>query len=142
MLEVAFYKGKHRLFDRAVQWWTRGPYSHTEVILERTEAAAYCVSSSWRDGGVRGKWIVLDPKRWDIVQTDGDPEAARQWLLKHVGKKYDLLGLFGFVWRARRDNPHRWFCSESTAAILGFPEPWRFSPNDLASILKKKKGPE
>lgn len=31
--KVAFYKGRHRLFDRLVQWWTRGPYSHCELLL-------------------------------------------------------------------------------------------------------------
>lgn len=139
MIQLAFYRGRMRLFDRLVQWWTRGPYSHCEIILERTNTAAFCVSSSWRDGGVRGKWIALDAQRWDIVQTQGDADAARAWMSAHVGKRYDILGLFGFVIRPMRDDKRRWFCSEMAAAVLGFPEPWRFSPNDLAAILKKKE---
>lgn len=136
---IAFYKGRHRLFDRLVQWWTRGPYSHCELVIEQAPNGMFCcISSSWCDGGVRAKWMFLPPERWDIVDTEGNPDAARQWGLDHAGKRYDLLGLFGFVWRARRDNPHRWFCSEAVAAILGFPEPWRFSPNDLSNILKRK----
>lgn len=141
MVQVALYKGRSRLFDRVVQWWTRGPYSHVEIVTHRSySGAAACISSSWLDGGVRGKWIHLRPDRWDVFEVEGDSQAAIAWLERHQGKPYDTLGLLGFVFRPMKDNRRRWFCSEAVAAILGYPEPWRFSPNDLANVLTKRKG--
>lgn len=134
-MKLAFYKGPHAgfagLFDRAVRWWTRGPYSHVELVL----SDGVCWSSSARDGGVRSKVIDLDPAKWDLVEVDGNELAARWWFEIHRGKKYDYLGLFGFVWRTVRSPNSRWFCSEAVAASLGFTQSWRFDPNTLAVVF-------
>ena len=137
MIELAFYKGRSRPFDRLIQWWTRGPYSHCEVATHRSASgAAWCISASYLDGGVRGKWIVLDLDRWDIVPVSSvDTAVAHEWLAKHAGRKYDLAGLLGFVWRPQAGSRRRWFCSEACAAILGIQEAWRFDPNTLACVV-------
>lgn len=136
MIELAFYKGQGRLFDRLVRWWTRGPYSHCEVVTHRSSSGvAWCISSSWRDGGVRGKWIELDPAKWDVLAVPGvDSAVAHLWLARHAGAGYDIAGLLGFVWRPVRSAHRLWFCSETCADIAGVPQGWRFSPNDLAAI--------
>lgn len=136
MIEIALYKGRSRPFDRLVQWWTRGPYSHAEVVTHRANSgAAWCISSSWMDGGVRGKWIVLDPAKWDVIALPHiDSAVAHSWLAAHVGARYDWAGLLGFVWRPQTGALRRWFCSEVAAHLLGLPQSWRFSPNDLAAI--------
>lgn len=133
-LQIAFYKGRSRFFNRAVAWWLRGPYSHCELILFTTGLVATCASSSYMDGGVRVKRMVLDPDHWDIVTvtTDADPSA---WLQAHQADRYDLLGLLGFVWRRQTGEQRKWFCSEAVAAMLGFPEPWRFDPMALWAAL-------
>lgn len=137
MLEIAFYKGRTRLFDRLIQWWTRGPYSHCEVATHRSgSGAAWCISASFLDKGVRGKWIYLDPSRWDIVSVSSvDTAVAHEWLAKHLGRRYDLAGLLGFIWRPHAGSRRKWFCSEACAAILGLKEPWRFDPNTLACVV-------
>ncbi|MGN6866317.1 hypothetical protein ACTHTQ_09215 [Neisseria sp. P0020.S003] len=33
----------------------------------------------------------------------------------------------------------KWFCSEWYAAVLGLPDCWRWSPNDLATIVSVLK---
>ena len=126
-MKLAFYKGRTRLFDRAVQWWTRGPYSHVELVFSDGIAA----SSSVRDGGVRLKRIEWKPERWDFVDAIGDEGAARRWFEAHVGQRYDYLGLFGFLWRPNGGANRRWFCSEAVAAALGMTDAWRFCPNTL-----------
>lgn len=132
---MAFYKGRARLFDRLIQWWTRGSYSHCEVATHRSASgAAWCISSSYLDGGVRGKWIVLDPAKWDVIAIPIDSAYAHSWLAAHVGARYDWLGLLGFVWRPQTGALRRWFCSEVASHLLGLPQSWRFSPNDLAAI--------
>ena len=132
-MRLAFYKGRHRLFDRAVQWWTRGPYSHVELVFSDGLAA----SSSVRDGGVRVKAISFAPDRWDILPIDGDEATARAWFDAHRGEAYDAAGLFGFVWRPAAGATRRWFCSEAVAAALGMGDAWRFCPNTLAATFRR-----
>lgn len=137
-IEIAFYKGRKRFGDRVIQWWTRSPYSHCEVVTHRrSDGAAWCISSSWVDGGVRGKWIALDPTRWDLVQMPGvDSAGAHLWLAQHAGQGYDFIGLLGFVWRPIAGSARRWFCSEACADIVELEEPWRLSPGALRHVAR------
>lgn len=141
-LRLALYKGRARLFDRSVQWWTRSPYSHCELILgTNTQGLSVCASSSYIDGGVRIKHMVLDPARWDLLDLPGlSPADARQWFVNHHGQRYDVLGLFGFVLPFVRDDTTRWFCSEACAAAMGLGEPWRYSPGALAAWAQSMSG--
>lgn len=135
MMQLAFYKGRTRLFDRAVQWWTRGPYSHVELVFSDGRAA----SASTRDGGVRIKYIKWNLESWDFITVNGDETLAKKWFEDHTGEKYDYIGLFGFLWRPYKDNKRRWFCSEAVLEALQLStESWRFCPNTLASIVKNK----
>lgn len=136
-MKLAFYKGRGHFFNRLVAWWTNGKYSHVEVILGRLENGDYtCLSSSFRDGGVRVKNMPLPSEKWDIVMVNGDPRVAREWADKYLGAKYDVPGLFGFVWRRNIDRDQRWFCSEVAADILGLLQPSRFDPNSLYSVVR------
>ena len=58
-MQVAFYKGKKRLFNRLTAWWLRGLYSHCELVLGyEADGRAICVASSFLDGGVRQKGLA------------------------------------------------------------------------------------
>lgn len=147
-MKVAFYKstrpGLAGVFNRLVRWWTRGPYSHVELIINplvQHRGLYTCYSSSAMDGGVRTKLIDLCPARWDIVELNPalyDAEAARIWYLLHMGAKFDFRGIFGGVIRSVADDREKYFCSESVAAALGFDEPWRFDPNTLYAVLRRE----
>lgn len=145
-LQLAFYKGRTRLFNRAVSWWTRGPYSHCELVTAQLQSGALCWSASLSDGGVRLKVIPLDPDRWDLVDLSCTPEEearAVAWFKAHEGQGYDLVGLLGQVWRAVSDDGDKWFCNEAVGAALGVHEPWRFDPNSFYSLflyLQKERG--
>lgn len=139
MIQIAFFKGKRTgwpgLFDRAVRWYTGGPYSHCEIVLSTSEGLSWCASASKQDGGVRLKHMALPSDRWDILHAPyADPHAVAQWFASHTGGRYDTLGLFGFFAARGTQSPDRWFCSEACAAALGIPEPWRYCPNTLFSI--------
>lgn len=127
-MQIAFYKGRHRLFDRVVQFLTKGPYSHCELAID-----GQCYSSSWRDGGVRRKTIDLASGNWDVHPIHlADEDYVRAWFELHMGDKYDVLGLFGFVLPWRTESRSRWFCSEACAEALGLSRGWKISPNDLS----------
>lgn len=135
-MQVAFYKGRKRLFNRLAAWWQRGPYSHVELVLGYdSTGAAICASSSMMDGGVRVKHMRLDPAHWDLVDVDAPVQHAWGWLNEHEGAGYDYLGLLGFIARAIGHNPSRFVCSEAVAEMLGIPDGWRFDPCSLYAAL-------
>jgi hypothetical protein len=139
-MKVAFYKatrpGLQGLFNSLVRWWTNGPYSHCEAVLYiRADGYSICASSSKMDGGVRIKPILLNPEHWDIVEIDFDPDVVALWYYANLGKLYDTLGLFGFVWRRADGHKDKYVCAESIAAALGIGQPWRLDPNTLYIIL-------
>jgi hypothetical protein len=140
-MHVAFYKGRKRLFNRVVSWWTRGPYSHCELVIGRVGGnnLSVCWSASFLDGGVRCKQIDLSDGNWDMVpvampiQVDA---MAIDWWQQHLGQPYDLRGMFGIAFRPLIQRRDKWFCSEAVAASLGIPDAWRFCPNTLAAALR------
>jgi hypothetical protein len=135
-MKVALYKGKRGgfagAFDAAVRWWTRGAYSHVELIFSDGMSA----SASARDGGVRFKDIEYHPDRWDIIEIEADEEYARAFIEKRVGLGYDYFGLFGFVWRPHNGAASLWFCSELIAGALKLNDPWRYCVNTISSIFR------
>lgn len=136
-MQVAFYKGRTRFFNRAVSWWLNGSFSHTELILDEEDGLYVCGSSSFMDGGVRVKWMKLDPAHWDLIDVDEDYVKAAQWFREHRGEGYDLLGLLGFVWRRSTGGRTKHVCSAAIAAALGYPESWRFEPMVFWATLSK-----
>lgn len=124
-MRAAFYKGKKRIFNRLVCWWTRGKYSHMELVFSDGLSA----SSSFIDGGVRYKHIEYSDANWDFVELDCDESKVRQFIDLHLGQKYDVLGIAGFVLGPLRDGRKKQFCSELCMSALGYAESWRFSPS-------------
>lgn len=135
-----FYKGKTTFADRFIACWTRGPYSHCEVVLETyPDGSVLCASASLRDDGVRCKRMVLKPHHWDALVVPEHRgfslDAIQDWFRRHEGRKYDVLGVFFFI----GVMPHaedRWFCSEAVGEACGIPDAWRFDPNRLHALLR------
>lgn len=142
-MKIAFYKstrpGLEGIFNVLVRWWTKGPYSHCELILEEyPDGTVLCGSSSQLEGGVRLKRMALDPERWDVLTAPlGNRETALGWFKQHQGAGYDYLGLLGFLARPVTGHQRRWFCSEAVGAALGLAESWRFCPNTLAALCER-----
>lgn len=143
-MKIALYKGPPPrpidiVFERLTSWWTRGPYTHVELVLSEPDenGLSLCGSSSFRDGGVRTKWIHLKDDSWDYIEVTGSRADAMDWFAKHKGEGYDVVGLFGFVVRTVEGERGKWFCSEAVMAALGFKESWRFSPNDVSAVFSR-----
>lgn len=142
-MKIAFYKatrpGLEGIFNVLVRWWTKGPYSHCELILEEyLDGTVLCGSASQLEGGVRLKRMALNPERWDVLTAPlGNRETALGWFKQHQGAGYDYLGLLGFLARPVTGHQRRWFCSEAVGAALGLAESWRFCPNTLAALCER-----
>jgi hypothetical protein len=126
-MQLAFYKGRDYFADRLIQWWTNGPYSHCELVIDGT-----CYSASTYEGCVRSKQIDLASGRWDVIAVEGDESVALAWFAEHKGAGYDYWGLAGFVLPWRMGSRKKRFCSEACAEMLSMQESWKISPNNLA----------
>lgn len=153
---LALYKGKKsgwtpkaiaaRLSDWLTRKLTKGQYSHCEIAIERQEflvgdyhpIISYdCYSSSIRDGGVRCKNMPLDRDKWDLIELQGVTQAQiNAYFAKTQGQKYDWWGALGIVLGIKQKRS-KYFCSEWCFNVIkGSDQGWRFSPNDLAVIVK------
>lgn len=137
-MQIAFYTGRSRIFNKLVCWWLRGHISHGELVLS-TDASGVseCASSSFMDDGVRVKKMRLNPAHWVLLPVDGDEAFARRWLLEHEEDRYDLLGLFTLVWRRGPSDSGKCWCTEAIAAMLNYDDPWRFDPMTLYSVVRR-----
>lgn len=144
-MRIAFYKGKTRLFNRFVSWWTSGPYSHCEAVFSAEDRwdptqSKYCASASFMDDGVRFKDIVLEPAKWDVIDVRAiDGIEVLEWFDKHRGQPYDVLGLLAVASPIPEDSK-KWFCSEAIATAACIRDGWRFDPNRLASVCQRLGG--
>lgn len=64
----------------------------------------------------KGAKSVIAERRFD---TSKSCEArVKRFLEKQVGKRYDMAGVFSFVWRFTQPKIGYWFCSELAMASL------------------------
>ncbi|THA12933.1 enoyl-CoA hydratase [Rodentibacter pneumotropicus] len=149
---LALYKGnakKHfeRLQDNIIRFFTKGKYSHCELVVERLEQWGQydyrpvydCYSSSPRDGGVRCKQInVDDSSKWDLIPLENVSETQiKAYFDRTLEAKYDWWGVLGIVFGIKQKRS-KYFCSEWCFNVIkNSDNGWRFSPNDLAIIFRK-----
>lgn len=133
-MQLALYKGPPTkplfwLGEGFIRLCTLSKYSHCELVIN-----GVCYSSSYRDGGVRAKFIDLNSGKWDLLPVDGDEKLAIARFAADKGKRYDWLGMLRVCpllrWLPRNDSKR--FCSEMVAWMLGTEDPERFSPEHLA----------
>lgn len=134
MAALAFYKAQGNYQDKLIRFRTMSPYSHVELVIDRL-----CYSSSPRDGGVRKKIIELEPNKWDLVAVPWlQSSQALRVFEKYSGSEYDLLGvLVGQLFNAPIHDRDKCFCSELVAEMLGFEQPWRYSPASLYLVVNE-----
>ena len=156
---LALYKNKRlwrkepikALADAVTRFFTKGQYSHCELVIEHTEfngSSHYahdtvfdCYSSSVQDGGVRCKQIdVSDNTKWDLIPlNDVTEQQIEAYFNRTLGRKYDWWGALGIVLGIKQKRS-KYFCSEwCFNAIYNSDDGWRFSPNQLAAIVRKNR---
>lgn len=143
MQYLCAYKGTHPgwqgLVNRGIRFATASKYSHTEISIGNPfELPVLCVSASGVDGGVRGKVMQLSPDKWDIYPVPWVTESDVLGFLEKYDKcGYDFWGVGRFALPfLLREHDSLWFCSESSACIMRFVDPWRYDPpTTVAAVL-------
>ena len=145
---IAFYRGSQnpaaRIGDRLICWVTGKPFSHCELVVSLvalgSEVYSTMLSSSLRDGGVRGASRQLVPGRWLVVEFDGDSKPAIEYIRGRIGVPYGWFDLFSFLLPFRVSWDGSDFCSEIVADSLKLPNAWRTSPGDLYDWAMRQPG--
>jgi hypothetical protein len=144
MLYLASYKSTHAgwkgLINRAIRFFTKSQYSHSEICLGDPFAGPVdCLSSVGTEGGVRVKHMQLNPDKWDVIALPGvDESEFWNFVHHHKGRPYDLVGCVRSVLPfVSREHETKWFCSEVCATVIGHKEPWRMHPGVLHMVESK-----
>lgn len=135
---IALYHGRSWI-SRIIKTFTWSDYSHAAWIDDDGS-----VFEAWGKNGVTHVPTI------DTNHTPGTPvriyevagetpqirAAVRSFLSGEVGRKYDWLGVFGFVLRANRfARQNRWFCSELVA------EAYRLAGHKILNLPSNKVFP-
>lgn len=144
MIYLASYKatqpGWKGLVNRAIRYFTKSIYSHSEICLgDPFNGPVECLSSVGTEGGVRLKTMQLSPEKWDVIALPHVSEGAFwSFVIEHKGRPYDLVGCVRSVLPfVSREHETKWFCSEVCATVIGHKEPWRMHPGVLHMVESK-----
>jgi uncharacterized protein YycO len=139
---IGLYRGVSP-FSRAVQFFTRSPYSHASwvksdgSVLEAWRAGV-THEPSFNNGHTAGTLIEFFDFRHPL--SADETQAIEGWLMAQVGRRYDWWSVLGFLTRRPRVNNVDWFCSELIFAacrqagreLLARIEPWQVYPGLLS----------
>ena len=121
--------------EKCIKYFTKSEFVHCELVSCFCNDTFYGYSA-FPGEGVRSKYIKYDPKVWEFINLkDIKTQDVKKFYEKTKGKKYDYLGVLGFVF-GNHDNPNRYFCSEWCATVLGLNNPSKISPGWLYKYLK------
>ena len=147
-MKLAFRNIKNETFiGKAIIWytskglkskfngeWKKG-FSHVELVVDGISCSA-----SQYENKVRCKRINYNPSCWEFIELPvsyTQRHKVGDFFKDKIGKKYDYLGILGFIF-GNRDSRDKWFCSEictealKQAGIIKWnKDSARVSPNDL-----------
>ena len=114
--------------------------SHCELLFDNGQM----FSASMRENVVRFTQYNYNGQAWyrvNVSLTDSQILQIGRFAREQVGKKYDYLGVLGFVLPFVRQVKNRWFCSEVVSealkqvGYLDIKDSSKVSPAKLKQIL-------
>lgn len=93
-------------------------YNHISIRIEDTVYEAHIgtgvTETSYKTW--KGKKTVVAKKSIEVDLMTG--LKVLDFLFNQVGKKYDVLGIFAFIWIFFKPRKDRWYCSELAQVVL------------------------
>jgi len=130
---------------RLIRWFTFGDFSHVSFEFRFARGKPLEVESI-QGAGVRVREPRPECDVSRVVPISRDQANALWQMMVVMARrdlKYDWTGIWGFIRRAKRQNPHKWFCSELIAWALAkvlYPisrrEPYRETPSTVMESLR------
>jgi len=153
---VFSYSG-NTIIDKLIRFWTRSKFNHTALLISMGKFLE--VYPHDNEGFLDQTWALFDSP---YVNHNGNNMITVQEvnigcrklknlpkLIEHLlGKKYDWEAIAGFVFKWKKEESHRFFCSEGITYILKNLLQWKYinpsftSPErlfELISVLEKSK---
>lgn len=150
---LIFYKGTKKenpeslIADNLICKITRSRFSHVELVLykNKEEDTYKCLSSSFRDKGVRLTDIDIHSGSWEILKLPESKnislESAFDFYEYNKDRKYDLLGLLCTLSdHLKTNNKNKLFCSELIAEMLDLKLYENQSPERIYKYIIKESG--
>lgn len=136
---LASYKSRETFVDKAIQWITKGSYSHSEIFIMDEYGYVIGITSAGTEGGVKLRPVINDPSKWDLIEL---PFVSEQqiydWYDVNKSDKYDWFGIVRFLFPfALPQHQSAWFCSECCADIIKFKDAWRYDPSTLHDAVER-----
>lgn len=132
-IRAAFRYNDTRVFPRVVTLLRGGDSAHCEIAHAWAGQRHECVSSSFLDGGMRGKSIDMPAAKWRIYELQAFLHPL-DYLREFDDAGYDVLGLLGILLPPLGHSPRRRFCSEVGAEIVGLQQPHLFDLRTFESV--------
>ena len=150
---LIFYKGTKKenpeslITDNLICKITRSRFSHVELVLykNKEEDTYKCLSSSFRDKGVRLTDIDIHSGSWEILKLPESKNitlrSAFDFYEYNKNRKYDLLGLLCTLSdHLKTNNKNKLFCSELIAEMLDLKLYENQSPERIYKYIIKESG--
>ena len=131
---IAFKKCGKSFFEKCIKYFTKSEFIHCEIVTIRNDKTFFGYSAFPKEG-VRSKWINNDDSWVFIHLKDYKASDIKDFFEKTKGKKYDYLGILGFVF-GNKDNPNKYFCSEWCAKALKINNSSKVTPGWLYKYFK------
>lgn len=141
---IALYKGKGRLHNAIVRYWTKSKYSHAELLLpDETSITIFPFSL---EGVRRQEFEPGNEEEWDFIcipVTPAQLSEIDQFYEKTKGQQYDWAGMIASqIVPFHIKHKSRWYCSEWIAyalrlicAVKGLHDYTDMSPEALSRLI-------
>jgi hypothetical protein len=122
IIKIAFYKGRGRLRDRFIRWWTKSPYSHTELVLPDNKGWIGIYPPDCPTVRLRPITEDYRVEEWDFVNLHATAEQIdiiMDFYHATAGQTYDWTGMvLSHITPFCIKRNSKWYCSEWVAYAL------------------------
>lgn len=110
--DLIFVRSNH-IGSKLIRWWTSSIFDHVEISLGNGKT----IGARPRGGVQINDVKLIEAVNWCVAKPaiglmDEQLAEIINFAKSQVNKKYDWLGVIGFVIDRNINDPNRWFCSE------------------------------
>jgi hypothetical protein len=120
-IKVAFYRGEGDIVNKLVRWWTKSPYSHSELIMP--DGVTWIGISPFKNSKLLSRPnLHYKKEEWDFIELEVNEQQVaviEEFYCVTQDCEYDWIGMIlsqFLPFHIKRKN--KWYCSEWIAYAL------------------------